>query len=815
MKTTDVQPRIELEVGGVFIDLSDRLLSMTSHRGKGHPQDDQSVGVCELLLRNHDQLINADTFEPGLPGRVIYRDSGPTAQLRHSGTGVFANWTNSGVVDVPMPDSSFPGDLLLTSVGFNHSGTITGPAGWTEIWQRAGPNGSAGQWYFLRGPGPPADIRWLIDGAATHAGGVCTSWTAPAGFVHVVVPTATTPADFDPPTSNPLAWAGLIPPPPIGASLVPMFAAPAAPLTITPPSNFAGLVDISIGGDQVFMGVSLAPLGFKQRTAPAWQLGAPQSVVVGAAMMVAVLERSVPTFFFADQQIGTNVISPDFDIDTLDAGFAITGRIATDIVPAAPGARIINVWSGSQTNRKMQLFMRDDSSLRFQVQTTSGGVSLTTAPVNLTGIGLAFTATYTPGGQLTFSVEGEPLLTNPGPLDPLQGSTLALTIASRADLGETGTGWLGLAQDFMVIPNVGPAIRLDGEDVGTDGPLDGVSWTEGAGGHTWDASGAVSLDEGRKSVEDFDVFLGTTLSAKFSREFELKNRTVTITLQDDTRILTNVEEAQWPDTGSGDTVAERVERLLDVAGWVNPREIGGGFGTLEAMPDSGTNVADEMFEAVQRDEVGQWAVLADRTFRQLSRDQLFDPEPMQSAIIIGRQDLPISFGDAEWSTDRLINRAIGNRQQGGGQPNLIFEDQESIDKYGVYADSFLEYSHQTNGETLSALVGEISFYSLPTLDNDILQLWPVRGDWSDVFATIDLLDPLIVWENGEFRQTVVYGIGHQWEAQAGWSMTLQLWQYVGGQLDDLLKLDDPAEGLLDQNKLGAGTRRGARPIIPI
>lgn len=226
--------------------------------------------------------------------------------------------------------------------------------------------------------------------------------------------------------------------------------------------------------------------------------------------------------------------------------------------------------------------------------------------------------------------------------------------------------------------------------------------------------------------------------------------------------------------------------------------------------EDGTGVADEMFEAVQRNEVGQWAVLADQTFRQLSRDQLFDPERMQGAKIIGRADLPISFGDASWSTDRLINRAIGNRIQGGGQSNLVVEDGDSIDKYGVYADTFLEYSHQTNGEVLAALQGEISFYSLPTLDDDQVVAWLVRGDWPSTFATIDLLDPLLVWENGEYRQTIVYGIGHEWAAQDGWSMTLQLWQFVGGQLDDLLILD---EGQLDVNKLGAGSRRGS-PIIP-
>ena len=198
-------------------------------------------------------------------------------------------------------------------------------------------------------------------------------------------------------------------------------------------------------------------------------------------------------FAFADQLDGTNVVSPDFDVDTLDAGFTITGRIATETVPASPGARVINVWSGSTTNRKMQMFMRDNSSLRFQVQTTSGGVSLTTGPVDLTGDGLAFVCAYAPGGAMLFSVQGEAPLFNPGPLDPLQSSTHPLTVASRADLVEGGAGWRGLAQDLVVTPTVGPAIRLAGADVGTDGPLDGVSWTEADGGHTWDASGAVSL----------------------------------------------------------------------------------------------------------------------------------------------------------------------------------------------------------------------------------------------------------------------------------------------------------------------------------
>ena len=809
MRVTDVQPRIELFLDDSWIDLTDRLLQMDGHRGKGHPQDDQSVGVCELRLRNHDGLINAETFEPGLPGRVTYLDIGTTRQLAYGGAGVFANWAGSSVVDVPDPDGIEAGDLVLASIGFNHEGNITAPAGWSTIWDHAGPDGSAGQYFRISDGGPPADIRWLIDSGVTDAGGVSTGWRAPAGFDPAVSPTSANAGDW-PSTSEPRAWDGFIPPPNPGASVVAFYQAPESPVTVSPPLGWSHLVDISGGTNQVFCGLAMAPLGFNGRTAPSWDFGSAQPVVVGAALLTAIKagpNRS-PFFVFEDQLVGTNVVSPDFDIDTLDAGFTMTGRIATQIVPAAPGARIVNVWSGSQTNRKMQMFMRDDSSLRFQVQTTSGGVSLTTGPLDLTGDGLTFVATYTLGGVLTFSVGGAPPLTNPGPLDPLQTSTLPLTVASRADLGEAGTGWLGLVQDLVVSPAVGSAIRLDGEDVGiADGDLDGVSWTEGAGGHTWDASGAVSLVAGVGGP--LDVFLGTTLRARFSREYEAKNRTVTISLQDDTRLLTNAEEAAWPDGGDNDTVAERVDRLLDVADWSHGREIGGGFGQFEPMED-GTSVADEMFEAVQRNEVGQWAVLADQTFRQLSRDQLFDPERMEGATIIGRADLPISFGDASWSADRIINRAIGNRQQGGGQPNLIFEDDDSIAKYGVYADSFLEYSHKTNGETTAALQGEVSFYSLPTLDNDEVTAWLVRGDWPSTFYSIDLLDPLLVHENGQFRQCIVYGIDHEWSAQDGWSITFQLWQFVGGQLDDLLILD---EGQLDVHKLGAGSRRGA-PIVP-
>ena len=291
------------------------------------------------------QLLASDGFARDGDLDGSFPDVGNDAKMSYVGPGVFANWTDSSVVDIPNPPGLEVGDLIVASVGFNHAGTITPPFDGAGIWFEA--------------------------------------------------------------------------------------------------FQFKGTAE--------------------------------------------------PIFFFADQLTGTNVASPDFDVDTLDAGFTVTGKISTEIVPAAPGARIVNVWSGSQTNRKTQLFMRDDSSLRFQVQTTSGGVSLTTGPVDLTGDGLTFTATYTPGGALTFSVEGQPPLTNPGPLDPLETSTLPLTVASRADLGESGTGWLGTIEDLVLTPTVGSPIRLDGDDVGTSGPLDGVSWTEGAGGHTWDASGAVSL----------------------------------------------------------------------------------------------------------------------------------------------------------------------------------------------------------------------------------------------------------------------------------------------------------------------------------
>ena len=489
-------------------------------------------------------------------------------------------------------------------------------------------------------------------------------------------------------------------------------------------------------------------------------------------------------FRFADQLDGTNVVSTDFDIDTLDGGFTMTGRIATEIVPAAPGARIVNVWSGVSTNRKMQMFMRDNSSLRFQVQTTGGGISLTTGPLDLTGAGLAFVAAYAPGGELTFAVQGEPLLTNPGPMDPLQVSTHPLTIASRADLIEGATGWLGLAQDLVITPTAGAAIRLAGEDVGTDGPLDGVSWTEGAGGHTWDASGAVSLLGDTNLNEWLPMITGridaiaerySDAAAAIATEFRCTDL-MTAWQRDDPPAL----EIPRPSESS----SERILYLLDEARFpidaLPPGQIDPGLVDVQS-----STIARPYLEEMQKVATAEGgAFYVDRVglprFRQ--RDWLEaspDAGTVQFSVGGPFDEIEIvNASEATWDSSRVINDVQLSRR--GGEA-ILAESSESQARYGRRTLRRFDLENQNDADVLFLADRAVTRFRYDSLRIDALTLFA---------STLDAAVDLITLELGmRIRVNVRTLRGWQYTFDA-WVQRIEHSGEIGGDWTTRVRIDN-------------------------
>ena len=507
--------------------------------------------------------------------------------------------------------------------------------------------------------------------------------------------------------------------------------------------------------------------------------------------------EGTPRFRFLDREIGTHIVAPGFDVDSFDAGFTMRGRIATESIPVAPGARLVNVWSGVSTNRKMQIFMRDNSSLRFQVQTPAGGVSLTTGPVDLTGEGLTFSAAYTPGGELTFSVQGEPLLTNPGPMDPLQVTTHPLTVASRADLIEAGTGWLGDIHELEVVPTVGAAIRLFPSDAGENGPLDGVSWTEPLGGHVWDALGEVVLAD--VGISDwFTLILGRIDAISERYGDAAADPTTTIRGSD---LQTNWNRNDPPDLETpriSELSSDRIIFLLESVGLntelLDPIDAFIDPGVFDMQASVLPNPLGVEMQRVAESEGGAFFLSREGSPRFRSRDWLEEGE-RESVVQFAAGNVGQSIqlvdtpGGATWDTSRVLNDVQITRKEGNPQRA---QSTVSIARYGSRTFRRTDFENE-----LDADVFFLCERKRDRFEFDTLRLRQVNLYASDAQGARDLLAVELGWR---IRVTV------RTLTESSWSYTFDAWvqriEHVGqidGGWETRLTIDnvdrsDPEDG---------------------
>ena len=323
----------------------------------------------------------------------------------------------------------------------------------------------------------------------------------------------------------------------------------------------------------------------------------------------------------------------------------------------------------------------------------------------------------------------------------------------------------------------------------------------------------------------FDVKIGDDLLISgrvelfsFSRLYGLKDRAVTLHGQDGIRFFHDQHDLDDPNNpgGQGDTPAERFNRVLDDiendTGIIVARDIDPGPTTAMASRRGQVSAGIE-FDDAANVAVGQWGVLVDGTIRFIDAETLQNPDRFEDALTIGFENLPIVRGDAQFSAERVIND-VRITAQDAQQHTRVF-DADSIALNGDRVVDLREFPIQFNADGTDVGNTVLFFYATADVDNDVVDLSGNRNEWPETVGTIELFDPVLVFENGVTRQSIVYGIKHRYDPQRGWGTRLTFYSFRGGQIDDIFILDSPTNGIMDVNKLGAGGFSDRPIVVPV
>lgn len=159
-------------------------------------------------------------------------------------------------------------------------------------------------------------------------------------------------------------------------------------------------------------------------------------------------------------------------------------------------------------------------------------------------------------------------------------------------------------------------------------------------------------------------------------------RVAQLVASDDTKLLARMNQAEQPPVGAGDTVADRVNRIIAYFAWpgtVDPDPAGGTV-TLQA-----TTLADSAWEMLNRtldDELGYLYLTATNVLRWVNR-QTWTTRPAPAIVLgctPGGHDILV---DAAPSTiDRQMRNRVDAARSGGS--TITAQSAASIERFGKY-----------------------------------------------------------------------------------------------------------------------------------
>lgn len=191
------------------------------------------------------------------------------------------------------------------------------------------------------------------------------------------------------------------------------------------------------------------------------------------------------------------------------------------------------------------------------------------------------------------------------------------------------------------------------------------------------------VQEGSTTVR-YDIFTGTVDSWSEEWQLHASERRAIVQASDAVKTLVNLDYGEQPAVGAGDTVSQRIDRILTYYGWPGTRNLDASSVTLQA-----TTLAQSAWELVGRasdDELGFTWIDAKGVLQFRNRDTwTARPAPVLtvgcSPTVTGEYDVLVE-ADVH-AADLNIRNAVYATRVGGTQQTVRSE--ASIERYGLYS----------------------------------------------------------------------------------------------------------------------------------
>jgi hypothetical protein len=284
------------------------------------------------------------------------------------------------------------------------------------------------------------------------------------------------------------------------------------------------------------------------------------------------------------------------------------------------------------------------------------------------------------------------------------------------------------------------------------------------------------------SVTQHDLFTGTADSWQQDWTPNPAERQTTLIATDVTKQFARWDRPEQPAAGAGDTVQQRVQRIVDFFGWTGTviHPSGGGTRTLLA-----TTLAQSAWELLQRtldDELGFIYFTAKGELRWLKRDawSVIGAPYITLGCDVG---FDVLVDTTPTALDTQMRNAVYATRVGGTSQQAI--SQASIDKYGKYDYNRTDLGLQDDTQAGQWATAVVQLYAFPqvSLANVIMhpRLDPAPwACWRDVLAAKMITDiARVVWFPPDHPTHIVdttnriVGFTHE-ITRASWEVTWQL-----------------------------------------
>ena len=269
-------------------------------------------------------------------------------------------------------------------------------------------------------------------------------------------------------------------------------------------------------------------------------------------------------FVFPAPPVDTDYLLSDNTEHWID-GFTVFGTLTPAVANPASSGHIVGNW-GSAASRSWSLVRLTNGRLRFRIQTITGGVYAVDSPAPglLPDVQAAFSVTWLPGVEISLTVDGITTTTAAPEID-LETAGQPITVATQSNQSG-GLSFEGSIESLDAVPVTGTRLRLHGIDVGTNGPLFGVIWTDPYG-TTWEGFGLPRL-VGFAPAPSFTPLWTGYISA-IADEYGPAGGSIRSRIQASDH-LGNLAINNPPALAQAvpaELSSDRVNRILDLSGW--------------------------------------------------------------------------------------------------------------------------------------------------------------------------------------------------------------------------------------------------------